>query len=113
RQHVSDAFSFSRCAHPSYIHSFPTRRSSDLLDKMLSGWRPKAETTADEIAAVFLAIRRAIVAAPTLNHPNTSPRSPWRSRLEERSEEHTSELQSRVDLVCRLLLEKKKRKQTS
>src|SRR5207247_8158573 len=27
----------------------------------------------------------------------------------ERSEEHTSELQSRVDLVCRLLLEKKKR----
>src|SRR5438105_6928660 len=25
-----------------------------------------------------------------------------------RSEEHTSELQSRVDLVCRLLLEKKK-----
>src|SRR5438105_15049564 len=32
------------------------------------------------------------------------------SRSMERSEEHTSELQSRVDLVCRLLLEKKKRK---
>src|SRR6266536_6163998 len=30
-----------------------------------------------------------------------------------RSEEHTSELQSRVDLVCRLLLEKKKKKSTS
>src|SRR5699024_11633881 len=29
-----------------------------------------------------------------------------------RSEEHTSELQSRFDLVCRLLLEKKKKKQT-
>src|SRR5438874_3901571 len=28
--------------------------------------------------------------------------------LEHRSEEHTSELQSRRDLVCRLLLEKKK-----
>src|SRR5437868_7857881 len=28
----------------------------------------------------------------------------------ERSEEHTSELQSRFDLVCRLLLEKKKKK---
>src|SRR5438105_5757064 len=28
--------------------------------------------------------------------------------LDGRSEEHTSELQSRVDLVCRLLLEKKK-----
>src|SRR2546421_7222689 len=30
--------------------------------------------------------------------------------LDERSEEHTSELQSRSDLVCRLLLEKKKKK---
>src|SRR5436190_8393825 len=30
-----------------------------------------------------------------------------------RSEEHTSELQSHSDLVCRLLLEKKKTKKTS
>src|SRR2546422_4351181 len=30
--------------------------------------------------------------------------------LETRSEEHTSELQSRLHLVCRLLLEKKKKK---
>src|SRR5438105_10053616 len=30
-----------------------------------------------------------------------------------RSEEHTSELQSRVDLVCRLLLEKKKKTENS
>src|SRR5207249_6755569 len=35
----------------------------------------------------------------------TEPRCFW----SERSEEHTSELQSRFDLVCRLLLEKKKR----
>src|SRR6266849_11094022 len=44
------------------------------------------------------------------------PGSTWRStsggcflpaRASSRSEEHTSELQSRVDLVCRLLLEKK------
>src|SRR5438034_8707347 len=34
------------------------------------------------------------------------------SRTEERSEEHTSELQSHSDLVCRLLLEKKKNKST-
>src|SRR2546428_9163454 len=34
-------------------------------------------------------------------------RHPGRGR--DRSEEHTSELQSRSDLVCRLLLEKKKR----
>src|SRR3989442_9442313 len=33
-----------------------------------------------------------------------------RSRDGERSEEHTSELQSRPHLVCRLLLEKKKKK---
>src|SRR2546421_1776077 len=31
----------------------------------------------------------------------------------ERSEEHTSELQSRSDLVCRLLLEKKKQPEAS
>src|SRR2546429_4638940 len=31
-------------------------------------------------------------------------------KVEERSEEHTSELQSRLHLVCRLLLEKKKKK---
>src|SRR5206468_5979924 len=36
-----------------------------------------------------------------------------RSWGEDRSEEHTSELQSRSDLVCRLLLEKKKKKTTS
>src|SRR6266487_5365549 len=37
--------------------------------------------------------------------------SPWRSCLPSgrRSEEHTSELQSPVHLVCRLLLEKKKK----
>src|SRR2546429_8302319 len=33
---------------------------------------------------------------------------PASSREESRSEEHTSELQSRLHLVCRLLLEKKK-----
>src|SRR5207249_11593810 len=33
-----------------------------------------------------------------------------RQRWSKRSEEHTSELQSRFDLVCRLLLEKKKKK---
>src|SRR2546429_1185955 len=43
-------------------------------------------------------------------HPRPScRRSPNRSS---RSEEHTSELQSRLHLVCRLLLEKKKKKQT-
>src|SRR2546422_4692482 len=35
---------------------------------------------------------------------------PVRRRRHHRSEEHTSELQSRLHLVCRLLLEKKKKK---
>src|SRR5437773_6381409 len=34
-------------------------------------------------------------------------------KLHDRSEEHTSELQSHHDLVCRLLLEKKKKKNIS
>src|SRR2546422_1459726 len=41
------------------------------------------------------------------------PSQPWEGRtglVTERSEEHTSELQSRLHLVCRLLLEKKKKK---
>src|SRR5690242_20910972 len=37
---------------------------------------------------------------PRAGHPN--------AKSESRSEEHTSELQSHVNLVCRLLLEKKK-----
>src|SRR2546422_5271215 len=40
---------------------------------------------------------------------------PWHGRVlvTQRSEEHTSELQSRLHLVCRLLLEKKKKTQPS
>src|SRR5688572_32659717 len=33
----------------------------------------------------------------------------WQIAIENRSEEHTSELQSQSNLVCRLLLEKKKK----
>src|SRR6266496_6155715 len=41
--------------------------------------------------------------------------APWRTTAGRfpRSEEHTSELQSRRDLVCRLLLEKKKKKKNT
>src|SRR2546422_2135334 len=37
--------------------------------------------------------------------------SVWHPSAARRSEEHTSELQSRLHLVCRLLLEKKKKQQ--
>src|SRR5205085_11293341 len=47
-------------------------------------------------------------------HRRTSTRwarwKAWRVRQSGRSEEHTSELQSQSNLVCRLLLEKKKKK---
>src|SRR2546425_3839852 len=46
-------------------------------------------------------------------YPDDVPDAVKRERLEERSEEHTSELQSLAYLVCRLLLEKKKKKQDS
>src|SRR5204863_10076255 len=42
---------------------------------------------------------------------SSRPRSP--AAVSSRSEEHTSELQSRRDLVCRLLLEKKKKTDTT
>src|SRR2546422_6755820 len=44
--------------------------------------------------------------------PSSAPAAPARRRRaapRSRSEEHTSELQSRLHLVCRLLLEKKKK----
>src|SRR5260221_9609081 len=43
---------------------------------------------------------------PAARFPRVSPAFGMRAR---RSEEHTSELQSHSDLVCRLLLEKKKK----
>src|SRR6267378_4202996 len=44
-------------------------------------------------------------ASPSARRRRSAAWPSWRSR----SEEHTSELQSRRDLVCRLLLEKKKK----
>src|SRR2546421_4350607 len=56
-------------------------------------------------------------AGPATDRPERRPRVPRPARpgrgtrgRRSRSEEHTSELQSRSDLVCRLLLEKKKKK---
>src|SRR5690242_21530366 len=60
------------------------------------GW--KCVVSVADIAAV-----QTVVAFPKGAHPERDP------DLFLRSEEHTSELQSHVNLVCRLLLEKKKR----
>src|SRR5687768_17958490 len=57
------------------------------------------------MSAVF---RRALPSPPASPHARARPRGWHTSPGGVRSEEHTSELQSRLHLVCRLLLEKKK-----
>src|SRR5438105_11411575 len=49
-----------------------------------------------------------LFAGPGSTWATLPPNTGLAARVANRSEEHTSELQSRVDLVCRLLLEKKK-----
>src|SRR5258707_4278758 len=46
-------------------------------------------------------------------HRASAKMDPWSCLCQRRSEEHTSELQSRQYLVCRLLLEKKKKQKTT
>src|SRR5207249_12319828 len=70
------------------LHSFPTRRSSDL---------PRRDRASQRLRGL-----------PA--HERAQARSRAEGRMverRERSEEHTSELQSRFELVCRLLSEKK------
>src|SRR5207244_12980319 len=80
------------CAHRT-LHSFPTRRSSDLYRWTRSTVPPRSR--AKRVCCSWSARR------------SRSTRS--RADHEQRSEEHTSELQSPDHLVCRLLLEKKKK----
>src|SRR2546422_7928843 len=48
-----------------------------------------------------------------MRHQKSDPTPGHHDGHDGRSEEHTSELQSRLHLVCRLLLEKKKKQQAS
>src|SRR5260221_6343493 len=48
------------------------------------------------------------ILADVFERGGQAPTAAWRTPTQVRSEEHTSELQSHSDLVCRLLLEKKK-----
>src|SRR5206468_11357798 len=86
------SFSFHLSGPHRALHSFPTRRSSDLC---VSGthWRSRLRF-------------RLLGCLPRKNLRSPAGFGPAYLR----SEEHTSELQSRSDLVCRLLLEKKKKK---
>src|SRR5688572_32038883 len=83
---------------------FPTRRSSDLehtfvhqIKELLDGIGNKQKVTPD----FYDGLRCQQVLDAVLI---STSRNTWRS------EEHTSELQSQSNLVCRLLLEKKKKK---
>src|SRR5699024_12613835 len=77
------------------LHSFPTRRSSDL--------RPRSSAALPRDRP-----RPAGGTRGSWSRPPPSRSGP----ADPRSEEHTSELQSRFDLVCRLLLEKKNKKRS-
>src|SRR5438094_6219783 len=98
------AFSFSCSRDHRDLHSFPTRRSSDLRRDL--PWRRLDVAAVDPGLHADRAERGLRDRAPELDvRAQRRPRS--------RSEEHTSELQSPYDLVCRLLLEKKKKKISS
>src|SRR5439155_15917211 len=87
------------------LHSFPTRRSSDLGS---SGARRSRSWLhhRDTIARWVRCRGRSAASAVSRGRWTSFSSSPVGAR----SEEHTSELQSRGHLVCRLLLEKKKTK---
>src|SRR5207249_10372284 len=86
------------------LHSFPTRRSSD-LGSMASSCNVQRVTGRLRSAGMVGPLKSAS-RTPVLRPDRASARA---RPAVTRSEEHTSELQSRFDLVCRLLLEKKKK----
>src|SRR5699024_11973021 len=94
------------------LHSFPTRRSSDLTVK---GAKASAVIySLVETAGANGLSERGYLHIVLSNLPSMDFRQhPELLKDLMRSEEHTSELQSRFDLVCRLLLEKKKKKATA
>src|SRR5207247_9966680 len=88
------------------LHSFPTRRSSDLSTPCPrrcsdTACRTKSPCRSNRCRC---AGRGASEGSRTDTYSN--------GKVIWRSEEHTSELQSRVDLVCRLLLEKKNKRKS-
>src|SRR5205085_10982588 len=97
--------------HPHrHLHSFPTRRSSDLAVQRphVHHQRPGRLHRREQLQ------QRGRLPDPAQfvahQHPQQGVAVVGQRRLQAvapRSEEHTSELQSQSNLVCRLLLEKK------
>src|SRR5205085_9806100 len=93
--------------HPLRLHSFPTRRSSDLLAAASSArWRRLVRMVSEctRSACATLVPNLSVCTSMMTSEEMSSSAV----RFARRSEEHTSELQSQSNLVCRLLLEKKK-----
>src|SRR5690606_40149674 len=90
--------------------SFPTRRSSDLgIQEILAAGRAPGVIIRGEAADKELSDRAKWPVLPlAYGGRDASKVEADAERMVARSEEHTSELQSRENLVCRLLLEKKK-----
>src|SRR5699024_12103039 len=97
---------------PSQCQSFPTRRSSDLRIRTscaprtrladLEGPRPARGTPADEEEEEETPAEASFQGRLEVRQGEQTPQEHGALH---RSEEHTSELQSRFDYVCRLLLE--------
>src|SRR5206468_7419107 len=100
---------FFYCSPPHRdLHSFPTRRSSDLVSRSSPAASRTASSSSSRRAHGRLLRCSSWQRRSSRSRPSRTSctRPPARTS---RSEEHTSELQSRSDLVCRLLLEKKKK----
>src|SRR2546429_5766809 len=80
------------------------------LFRSLYGVKPSDALTYCAMSLVLLVVAFLASAAPAYRAAQTDPMTTLRTQ---RSEEHTSELQSRLHLVCRLLLEKKKKHKTA
>src|SRR5207248_3984653 len=105
---TSSSSSFFIYCHsdPPHLHSFPTRRSSDLARSAAPTCFPAGSSLPKSGSACPF---RARARRRGRSFRRGSRRRPsCRPYPSPRSEEHTSELQSPYDLVCRLLLEKKK-----
>src|SRR5205085_10036647 len=109
---LSAYLSFSLPRRPPTPPPFPTRRSSDLAPDRMG--LPRAGGGATGLLPLGPPRRRlrapATAPDPRRAHAYHAPR-PSHLPPHRRSEEHTSELQSQSNLVCRLLLEKKKKQQ--
>src|SRR5207253_7075990 len=97
------SFSFSCYRPPRHLHSFPTRRSSDLFELAFLQGAQQLGLNLKWNVAHLIQKQRTLIG-------QFQPAKLLGNRTGKRSEEHTSELQSRGHLVCRLLLEKKKKK---